>query len=42
MSLIVLFIIKKAVGLRPTEEQEMEGLDVKECGMEAYPEFDRK
>ncbi|AZR81332.1 ammonium transporter [Thiomicrospira sp. S5] len=41
-SFIVLYIIKKAVGLRPTEEQEQEGLDVEECGMEAYPEFNQK
>jgi Amt family ammonium transporter len=42
MSIIVLFIIKKTMGLRPTEEEEMEGMDIQECGMEAYPEFDQK
>ncbi|MPQ76817.1 ammonium transporter [Hydrogenovibrio sp. JE_KL2] len=41
-SLIVLFIIDKVMGLRPSEEEEIEGMDVQECGMEAYPEFDHK
>ncbi|CAN8140509.1 ammonium transporter, Amt family [uncultured Thiomicrorhabdus sp.] len=41
-SLIVLFIIDKAMGLRPSKEEEMEGMDYNECGMEAYPEFDHK
>ena len=41
-SIIVLFIIKKIMGLRPTEEEELEGMDQKECGMEAYPEFHHK
>jgi Amt family ammonium transporter len=31
--------LKGVVGLRPTEEEEMSGLDVSELGMEAYPEF---
>lgn len=33
------FAIKKIFGLRAEEESEYEGLDVKECGLEAYPEF---
>jgi Amt family ammonium transporter len=33
------FIIKKIMGLRVDEESEYEGLDVNECGLEAYPEF---
>jgi len=41
-SMVVLFIIKKTVGLRPTEEEEQEGMDWEECGMEAYPEFTQK
>ena len=36
---IVWFILKVSVGLRPSEEDEMMGLDRAECGMEAYPEF---
>ena len=36
---IVWFILKVSIGLRPSEEDEMMGLDRAECGMEAYPEF---
>lgn len=35
------WIIKKIVGLRVDEESEYEGLDINECGLEAYPEFIR-
>ncbi len=38
-SLIVWAIIKAVVGLRVSEEEEYEGVDISECGMEAYPEF---
>ena len=38
-SLIVWSIIKLVIGLRVTEEEEYEGVDIAECGMEAYPEF---
>jgi ammonium transporter, Amt family len=38
-SLIVWFIIKKTLGIRVTEEEEYEGIDISECGLEAYPEF---
>jgi Amt family ammonium transporter len=38
-SLIVWGILKAVVGLRVTEEEEYEGVDLSECGMEAYPEF---
>jgi Amt family ammonium transporter len=27
------------MGIRVTEEEEYEGVDIAECGMEAYPEF---
>lgn len=27
------------VGIRVTEEQEYKGVDLGECGLEAYPEF---
>lgn len=33
------WIIKKVFGLRVDEECEYEGLDLSECGLEAYPEF---
>ena len=38
-SLIVWGIIKAVMGLRVTEEEEYEGMDQVDCGMEAYPEF---
>lgn len=38
-SLIVWAIVKAVVGIRVSEEEEYEGLDVGECGLEAYPEF---
>ena len=38
-SLIVWGILKAVMGLRVSEETEYEGVDVAECGMEAYPEF---
>ncbi|MEL7256019.1 MAG: ammonium transporter [Pseudomonadota bacterium] len=41
MSLIVWFILKAVVGIRVSEEAEMNGLDVSELGMEAYPEFSK-
>jgi Amt family ammonium transporter len=39
MSLIVWFILKAVMGIRVSEEAELEGLDVAELGMEAYPDF---
>ncbi|MGE4404790.1 ammonium transporter [Pseudomonas sp.] len=41
-SLIVWGIIKAVIGLRVSEEEEYEGVDVVECGLEAYPEFTRQ
>ncbi|WP_277985105.1 hypothetical protein [Salinicola tamaricis] len=38
-SLVVWGILKAVVGLRVSEEEEYEGVDIAECGMEAYPEF---
>jgi Amt family ammonium transporter len=40
-SLVVWFILKAVVGIRVGEEEEMNGLDVTELGMEAYPEFSK-
>ncbi len=36
---IVWFLLKLVVGIRVSPEEEFEGVDVSECGMEAYPEF---
>jgi len=38
-SLITWFIIKAVIGIRVSEEEEYQGVDFSECGMEAYPEF---
>jgi len=38
-SLLVWYAIKLSMGIRVSEEEEYEGLDIGECGMEAYPEF---
>ncbi len=38
-SFIVLLIIKKTIGLRVSEHEELVGMDMEECGMSAYPEF---
>ena len=38
-SLLVWWVIKMIVGIRVTEEEEYQGVDVTECGVEAYPEF---
>ena len=41
-SLIVWSIIKVVMGIRISQEEEYEGADLAECGMEAYPEFAAK
>ena len=33
------FVLKMVMGIRVSEEEEYEGVDLAECGMEAYPEF---
>ncbi|ABG39022.1 ammonium transporter [Paraglaciecola sp. T6c] len=38
-SLIVWAILKAVMGIRVTEEEEFEGVDISECGLEAYPDF---
>ncbi|MCH8541975.1 MAG: ammonium transporter [Alcanivorax sp.] len=38
-SLIVWSIIKAVIGIRVPEEDEYAGMDLSDCGMEAYPEF---
>jgi len=40
-SAITWFALKATVGIRVSEENEALGLDMAECGMEAYPEFGR-
>ncbi len=38
-SFVVWMIIKAVMGLRVSEEEEAQGVDISECGLEAYPEF---
>jgi Amt family ammonium transporter len=38
-SLLVWLAIKALIGIRVSEEEEYEGVDLSECGLEAYPEF---
>ncbi len=40
-SAVVWLTMKYTIGLRPSKEDEITGLDVSEVGMEAYPEFNR-
>jgi Amt family ammonium transporter len=40
-SLIVWLAIKATIGIRVSEEEEYEGVDIGECGLEAYPEFSK-
>ena len=41
-SLVIWLILKAVVGIRVSEEEEYNGVDLAECGMEAYPEFTGK
>ena len=41
-SFIVWFVLKMVMGIRVSEEEEYEGVDIGECGLEAYPEFTSK
>jgi len=38
-SFITWLVLKKVMGIRVSEEEEAAGVDISECGMEAYPEF---
>ncbi|HBC57574.1 MAG TPA: ammonium transporter, partial [Gammaproteobacteria bacterium] len=42
VSLLVWAGLKVAVGIRVSEEDEYEGMDYVDCGMEAYPEFTKQ
>lgn len=39
LSFITWLLIKLIMGIRVSEEEEWQGVDVGECGLEAYPEF---
>ena len=38
-SFLIIFTLKKVVGIRVSEEEELDGLDAHEHGMDAYPDF---
>jgi len=38
-SFIVWYVLKLVMGIRVSEQEEYDGVDLSECGMEAYPEF---
>jgi Amt family ammonium transporter len=38
-SFIIIFTLKKTIGIRVSEKEELEGLDAHEHGMDAYPDF---
>lgn len=38
-SLVVWLLLKATLGIRVSEEEEMMGVDLHECGVDAYPEF---
>jgi Amt family ammonium transporter len=40
-SFVVLYLINKISKFRATDDDQVEGLDINECGVEAYPEFKR-
>jgi len=40
-SFIVWYVLKVTIGIRVSAEEEYEGVDKSDCGMEAYPEFTR-
>ena len=41
-SFAVWFLLKMTMGIRVSAEEEYEGVDIGECGLEAYPEFTSK
>lgn len=41
-SFVAWLIIKIVMGIRVSEEEEMEGVDAAECGLAAYPEFTKE
>ena len=38
-SILVWAVIKATMGIRVTEEEELTGMDLADCGIDAYPEF---
>jgi Amt family ammonium transporter len=40
-SFVVMYIINKISPFRPADDEQLQGLDIEECGLESYPEFKR-
>jgi len=40
-SFVVLYLINLVIKFRASDEEQMKGLDIEECGLEAYPEHQR-
>lgn len=40
-SFVAMYIINKISPFRATDDEQQQGLDIEECGLEAYPEFRR-
>lgn len=40
-SYVVMYIINKVSPFRAADDEQLQGLDIEECGLEAYPEFKR-
>lgn len=40
-SFIVIYVINKTSTFRAQDDEQQQGLDIEECGLEAYPEFKR-
>jgi Amt family ammonium transporter len=40
-SSVVWYLLALTIGIRATEEDEINGLDISECGLEGYPEFSK-
>jgi len=41
-SLVLWLALKALMGIRVSEEEEFSGVDISECGLEAYPEFTKQ
>jgi len=41
LSFVIIYTINKFFSLRADDDEQLEGIDAAECGMEAYPEFKR-
>ena len=41
VSFAIIYLLNKIVPFRASDEDQIQGLDVSECGLEAYPEFKR-